>query len=200
MPSPNFTFSRFIDLLLVKLYELDQVEGDSFYDLEGIAREIRESVPQKWVLDAAKVLESRGLAACVITYGGVQAQITGEGRLYFEEERGTTKDIREHRDNYYITVHGDNNQVGVQATQTITIKQERALSTKLIKDMKTAIQSDQSLNESKKDEADKYLDVVEAEIKKPEPNRNILAAILEPLSKIASIAGKVSTLIQIING
>jgi hypothetical protein len=101
MLSPTFKFSQFIDLLLVRLYELDHQRGDRFYNLNAIAESIKEDgVPQKWVFDAAKVLDSRGLATCMYSRGGAQAQITGEGRLYIEENRGTTEEIRKHPDNY----------------------------------------------------------------------------------------------------
>jgi hypothetical protein len=97
-------------------------------------------------------------------------------------------------------VTGNNNQVGIQASQTMTIEKESGIATGILREMRSAVRDDETLSESKKVEASKYLDVVEEETKKSEPNRNILAAILEPLSKIASIAGKVATLIQIING
>ena len=93
MPATALRFSQFVDLLMVRLYELDLQEGDRFFDLNAIARQIRESVPSGWVFDAAKVLQTRGLAECIFTFGGIQAQLTGEGRLYVEEGRGVTRDV-----------------------------------------------------------------------------------------------------------
>ena len=200
MASPIFTFSKFIDLLLVKLYDLDRELGDKFFDLNWIAQQIIGNSPEKWGFDAAKVLESRGLAMCIFTFGGVQGQITGEGRLYVEEDRGKTEEIKKDRPNYYINVTGDNNQVGVQSTQTMTVKSDEGLASKLVREMKAAIESDEALQGADKAEAVSYLDLVEKEAKRPAPNRNILAAVLEPLSKIASIAGNVAKPIQIING
>src|SRR5689334_12670458 len=91
MPYTKVKFSEFIDLLLARLYDLEsQGETGRFFDLSAIASELSVDVPQQWVFDAAKVLESRGLAQVLFTMGGrSQATLTGEGRIFVEEEAGS---------------------------------------------------------------------------------------------------------------
>ena len=57
-----YKFSQFMDLLLVKLYEADQRDSTQFVDLESLAKEIKGDIPQGWILDAGKVLDTRALA------------------------------------------------------------------------------------------------------------------------------------------
>jgi hypothetical protein len=40
---------------------------------------------------------------------------------------------------------------------------------------------------------------MEQELKKPEPNRNLVSVVLDSLSKIASIAGNVGSLVKLFN-
>ena len=45
-----------------------------------------------------------------------------------------------------------------------------------------------------------YVKVVRGELRKHEPNQSIVAAVLEPLSHILSIASQVANLIKVFNG
>jgi hypothetical protein len=207
MASPSYTFSEFIDRLLVRLYERDR-EADNparFIDLLELSKEFKEIPPERWVVDAANELRTMGLAAVEINSMGVQALLTGRGRLYVERGQGKTRDFLSQPEKYYnkvtnVHVHGNQNQIAVgPATQTLTVERDTSLASRIVGEMKEALHKDQ-IAQAEKDKAISYLELVEKEMKAPEPNQNILAAILEPLSKIASIAGNVATLIQIING
>jgi hypothetical protein len=207
MPMPTYSFSEFIDRLMVRLHDRTQEKGDpiQFFDLLELAKEFNEPAPEKWVLDAANELRAMGLATILINSAGVYGQITGRGRLYVERGQGKTTDIASRRDqlfhNVQITVNGNDNQVAIgRATQTATVQRESGPAAKLVEEMRNLIRSDQSLNEATKQESEDYLELVSKEIKKPEPNQNILSAVLEPLSQIASIAGKIAMLIQYLNG
>lgn len=204
MASPSYTFSEFIDRLLVGLYEIDHHAGDPtrFFDLIDISQKLKEPPPEKWVLDAANVLRTMGLATILINSSIVGAQLTGHGRLYVEQDKGETKTIRRNPDRYFsINVTGNGNQVAVgSATQTMTVERENSLAAKLIAEMKAAVRQDPTLQEVDKSGAIIDLELVEKEIRKPEPNQTILGAVLQQLSKIGSIAGKIAALIQLING
>jgi hypothetical protein len=132
------------------------------------------------------------------------AQITGEGRLYVEEGRGITRQIQQDPNQYFkdisITVNGNNNIVGATGvTQTIHGDVDRGLVGTLLGEMKEALKKDTTLRPEDRDEATDYIDLVVREVKKNEPNLNILAATLETLSHIGSIVTSVNTLIKLIN-
>ena len=204
MQNTRMKFTEFVDRLLVRLYELDREQAGEFCSLPAVAKSLRDGVPPQWIFDAGKVLETRGLADVLFFFGGTDARITGEGRLYVEEGRGTTKEITSDRQAYYVTVSGDNNQVvtGTQAgavTQTLTIEQERAPAFKLLDDAIEKLQRDTSLPEPKRAEALSYAHMIKQELTKPEPNRNVIAVVLDPLTKISSIAGQIASLIKLFN-
>ncbi|HEX5244127.1 MAG TPA: hypothetical protein VFW23_12760 [Tepidisphaeraceae bacterium] len=205
MPSTTMQFKEFIDLLLVRLYELDRADGGQFFDLNAIAREAKDQIPSSWPFDAAKVLETRGLARCIYTFGGTHAQLTGEGRLYVEEDRGTTRKIREAPAHYFnVTISGNNNQIAAGhhhqgTTQTLALEQEREPAFRLLDEATKTLQDDQTLNGATRAEGMTYLELLRLQLKKQEPDRSLVAAVLEPLSKISSIAGNVATLIRLFN-
>lgn len=77
----EITFTNFISLLLVRLYELEKQHGAHTYlNLGAIAQELKVKHDSKWVFDAGKVLESRGLTHNIYAMGGnVACKLTGEG-------------------------------------------------------------------------------------------------------------------------
>lgn len=199
------TFSEFVDAVLYKLYEIDRLKNDgSFVSLGDIGAMIRANVPQMWAFDAAKVLQSRGLIQAVLTSMVVSAQITGEGRLFVEENRGHTKDIKAAPDRFFITFTGDGNQLAFAQTGS-TITQTApgrgpGLADRLVESIEKGIEIDSNLTPDQKDDAKSYVAVVRRQLRKEEPDRNILAAVLEPLSRVVTIAGQVANLIRLING
>lgn len=204
MPKPSYKFTEFIDLLLVALYDADQSDdGTGFQNLEALAATIKGDVPPDWVFDAAKVLQTRALADCIFTLGGTEAKITGQGRLYVESGQGFTKKAQESHATYYnVTVSGSGNQVvtgqdvaGV--SQTITQPVSPAL--RLLDEMAEKIQNDNTLAGPTKLEATTYTNLLRFEVTKSEPNRTLIATLLESLSKIASIAGNVASFIRLLN-
>jgi hypothetical protein len=136
---------------------------------------------------------------------GTHAKITGQGRLYVESGQGMTKTAQESHATYYtynVTVTGPNSQVVTgqnvsDVSQTITQPVPPAL--RLLEEMAEKIQSDNTLAGPTKLEATKYADLLRFEVTKPEPNRTLIATLLESLSKIASIAGNVAAFIRLLN-
>ncbi len=94
MPRPTYKFTEFVDLLLVALYEADQSDGGNDQNLGELAMMIKGDVPLDWVFDAAKVLDNRGLADVIFSFGATHAKISGQGRLYVEAEQGFTKEAQ----------------------------------------------------------------------------------------------------------
>ncbi len=200
-------FSEFIDLILARLYELEQTEGGgSFFDLNAIAKELKEAPPQQWVFDAGKVLESRGLAQVVFTMGGgCHAMLAGEGRLFVEQEQGTgiIKQYHQAPQNY-VVIRGSGNQVVVGGdqgtiTQSMSIEKEREPAFKLLEQIRDRLGNDASLGEAEKKDLLTDVQGIEQQLKKREPNRQALAGLLESLSQVASVAGHVANLIRLFN-
>lgn len=204
MPKPSYKFTDFVDLLLVALYEADQSDtGGDYQDLDALASTIKGEVPPDWVFDAAKVLHTRGLADVIFTFGGTEGKISGQGRLYVEAGMGFTKEAQASHNNFYVTVSGSGNQVvtgqdasGVSQT---TSQQESSPALRLLKEMEAKINSDAVLPGHTKLEATTYIKLLRFEVAKAEPNRTLIATLLESLSKIASIAGNVASFIRLLN-
>jgi len=196
-------FGQFIDLLMARLLELEQETGAGvLIDLNEISRELKVSVPDQWIFDAGKVLESRGWAQVVFTMGGgCHARLTGEGRLYVEEERGTGI-IREYHEApaQFITVSGTGKVIAAaDVSHTVMIERERAPAFRLLGQIKDALQRDPTMTESEREDLLTDVNIVEQQLRKREPNRAVLAALLEPLSQITSIAGFTTDLVRLLN-
>jgi hypothetical protein len=204
MAKPTYKFSEFVDLLIVKLYEAElEQDSTAFVNLDALARQIKGDAPPDWVFDAARVLETRALANCTFNSLGTFAKISGEGRLYVEEGRGITKQVQQTPANFYVTITGDKNNI-VTAQDAANIQQkivdeDQTPIGKVLNEITKRIESDAALPEGTRKEALDYTNLIRNETKKPEPNRSLVAAVLEPLSKIASIAGNVATLIKFLN-
>ena len=204
---PIFKFSEFIDLLLARLHELERDGRPGvLFDLNAVARELKVKVPPQWVFDAGKILESRGWAQVAFTFGGgCQARLTGGGRLYVEEERGTGI-IPRYREapGQFVSVSGVGGQVLVgsltgSVSQAVAIEQERAPAFHVLRQLKDVLRHDASLAESERKDLLVDVEMIEQQLRKREPNRAALFALLEPLSRITSIAGFVADLIRWFN-
>lgn len=202
---PTMRFSEFVDFLLVRLFELERTQGaGGYFLLNDIAKELKEAIPVAWVVDAGRVLEARRLATCALQIGGhVRAQLTGEGRLFVEEERGAVKKVREEL--AHIIVTGSNNQIAVAGgnqinlTQTLGIEKEREPAFRLLAEIEAFLKGDKSLGDDSRADYLTDLEMVRAQLRKREPNRSALAAILEPLSQVTSIATKIADLVRLLN-
>jgi hypothetical protein len=200
-------FSEFVDILLVGLYDADEKNPGKFFDLNALSKALKISVPLDWVFDAGKVLESRLLAQCLYTYGATHGRLTGEGRLYVEGGRGITRKVTEHPEQYFVNIHGNQNQVVVGQTnsnvvQTVQadIETQREPVFREIAEIRKALGDDPTLNPGDKEEAQSLLKIVETELRKPSPRRQLVSAMLDALSKITSIATNVASLMRILIG
>lgn len=131
--------------------------------------------------------------------------LTGEGRLFVEQEEGTGI-IREYhqRPENYVIVSGTGNQVAIAGnqsaiTQTMTIEKQREPAFNLLNDMKMTLTRDADLNEAERSDLLTDVRMIEQQLRKREPNRSALAALLEPMGQVASIAGDVVNLIRLLN-
>lgn len=202
----KLNFSQFIDLLLARLYDAQRENPEGMVDLNEIATDLRESVPEDWVVDAAKVMQARGLADCMISYGACRARLTGQGMLFIEEGRGSGA-IRQYREDptqffQHVHVSGSgshqvivgNNPSGI--TQTSTAERERPQVFHLIEQIQDRISSDPTLGQAEREEIASDIESVRQQMKKRVPNLSAVAAILEPMGRIASVAGQVAMLIK----
>ncbi|MBM4035123.1 MAG: hypothetical protein FJ291_25550 [Planctomycetes bacterium] len=201
-------FSEFVDLLLARLYDLEQEQRDRYFDFNAINRELTEPVPQQWIFDAGRVLESRGMANCVFAFGGVcRGRLTGEGRLFVEERQNADAGIiREYyaspqdfvlvpgRSDHQAVVGGE--RVGAPST---TIEQQRAPAFEMLRQIEDLLKQGGTLSEERRKDLLQDIEAVRGQLRKVEPNRAALAAILESMSQVDAIGGFVANLIQVLN-
>ena len=199
-------FSEFVNLVLAQLYEWDRQKSGAFFNLNAVSKGLRQQVPQQWVFDAAKVLQARGLVQAIFAFGGFcQASLTGEGRLYVEEEQGFVKQIHESPQHYFLNVSGSNNQVVVGSNpqdvqQHMTVEESRRPAFSVLDEIEETLNKDSTLEPASKADLLADLDAVRKQLRKREPNRPALAALLQPMAQVATIAGHVATLIKLLNG
>ncbi len=198
-------FSEFIDLLLAALSDRDQQPGGSerFHDLYEIARKLKEPVPDKWIFDAAKVLEARDLIQAVFSFGAAHAQLTGQGRLYVEEERGTGIIHRFHQERDHFIFRGEDEGDAVSEGSTvgrpIDVEKERRAVFTLLDRIEELLKKERFLNAKERQDLLADLESVRGQLRKREPNRTALAELLAPLNYISSVRGVAANLIQLIN-
>jgi hypothetical protein len=202
-------FSQFVDLLLVGLHDAEPGSTGRLIDLYAIADQLRTTVPPDWVVDAAKVMQSRGLALVSINSRGCYARLTGEGRLYVEQRKGTGIIDQYRQDPHqfvqHVHVSGSSNNVVVGAgmsdvQQDATGGQENARILEVLRDMERRVKADATLGDAERDDALSDVESVRTQLRKGKPNRTVLAALLDSLGRIASIGVQVMTLIKMING
>lgn len=115
MTPQKLRFTEFVELVLVRLYELD-TGSPEFIDVNEIAAELREPVPGTWPYEAVKVLDDRGLVDAALAFASAHALITGEGRLFVEAREdvrsSTIHQYRTHPGNF-VFVSGTGHQVVV---------------------------------------------------------------------------------------
>ena len=90
---------------------------------------------------------------------------------------------------YNITVSGGTNQIVAgnnsgSATQTVTIEQERSRAFQLLDEIEKQLDhDDDSFSEATRMEAVTYAKLIRQELKKPEPNRNLISAGFGPIKQ-----------------
>lgn len=205
MEGEKLKFSQFVDLILARLYDLEQEGRTGYTEINAIAGELSQKVPSNWVWDAAKVLEARGLANCEFFVGGVCiAELSGEGRLFVEE--GGSRIIQEYKSDpaQFVIATGRDNQVVVAggkatATQSRTIAEERKPAFDLIQQIEELLEQDDSMSPEEKRDLGSDLEGVKGQLSKRAPNRDALASLLNGLSQVRSVAGSVAELVKLLN-
>jgi hypothetical protein len=206
---PRMKFAEFVDLLLMRLYEADQKSGSTSVDLNALVQDLKEPVPEDWTRDAAKILNSRGLADCMFTFGAVHGSLTGAGRLFVEEDRGTgiIPQYKQSPDRFvHVVVSGSNHNVNLNVggnsaavTQSQTIEQERQPAFRLLDEAAEKLKGDRILADDERNELLSDIDALRTQLRRKEPNRPAIAAIMTPLSQIASIATQITGLFKLLN-
>jgi len=195
------TFTEFLDLVLVRLYEFGDRGG--FHSVNTIADELRSPVPHDWSAKAANVLKDRGLVNAYVSAGdSAGATITGEGMLYVESKSHETSVIETYRTqpSIYINVTGGSNQFAVTESGSITQTQVvgnqaeiLALLERIVDALRTAPIAD--------DEREDYLVEIETakrQLTKRTPNLAAARALLEPLGSVAAISELVLAALRLI--
>jgi hypothetical protein len=192
------TFSEFVDYLLWTLYRLERDHGvTEFVDLNEAAGLLHQPVPSQWVVDAAKVLESRGLVRLILAFGGYAgATLTGEGRIHVED--------RMNQEGHFMHALAGNpfayvRDAAPELAPPETLEEQRAPAFELIGKIETEVRDSPRLTEPEKTELLSDVTAIRAQLRKHEPNRAALAALLGPMSEYSFLASPVSRLIELLN-
>ena len=192
------SFSQFVDYLLWALYAAERDQGTTeFVDLGELADALNEPVPSQWVRDAGKVLEARGLIRLILAFGGYAgAMLTGEGRIYVEDqmsrEGSIIRELANDRLAYLKEAQPD-------LALPVTLEEQRAPAFDLVAQLENDVRDSERLTEAETTEILADLVAIRAQLRKHEPNRAALAALLEPFSEYPFLAGQVSRLIDLLN-
>jgi hypothetical protein len=162
------------------------------------------------VVDAAKVIQARGLALCMINSRGSFGRLTGEGRIFVDQGKGTgiISEYRRAPEQFVQNVNisggaGNNYAVGsdlADVRQSATNSQDFGSAFKVLDDIEQRVASDATLGREDRQDVLSDVDSVRRQLKKREPNRNVLASLLDSLGQITLIGVQVMTLIKMING
>ncbi len=207
MTTNNINFSHFIELALAIIYKHEQVHGpQGFIDMNQLAASLKQKIPPKWIWDATKVLESRRMVQAIYAIGGAcYAQLTGEGRLFVEEERGSGIIQKYNKaPQQFVFVSGEGNQVVVSGgdanvTQTTKFQNERKPALDLLDEIQRTIVKESGLRSDEIEEIKIDIDMIRKQLDKREPNRTVLAALLDGLPNIPSIITMVGDLVRLLN-
>ncbi len=203
----EYKFSEYLELLLRIIYEYDTKFPGQFFDLNEISKMIQVDNIHR-IIEAADVLESRGLVKVQkFLGGGCLASLTGHGRLLIEEggNTGIIKKYDEKPEEYNITISnstdtniniGDKNVI--EKNNSTDINEERKLLFDLLNEIKERIKADTNINEESKDEKIIDIDGIEGQLKKKEPNMNIITSFIESISNIASISNLIGKLMELL--
>ena len=84
-------------------------------------------------------------------------------------------------------------------TQTMTIEEERKPAFEILSQIEAQLKRDSSLSDQEREDLVTNVDMIRGQLRKREPSRLALAALLQPLGQVASVAGFVVNLIKLLN-
>jgi hypothetical protein len=197
----ELTFTRFAELMLARTYEREKrnrpktggpkmVGPTVFIAASEVMADVAPHVPDHWFWEAAQYLDEQGLVnASIMDSGDAFLKMTGRGRVFVEQEEGTGV-IREYRkQDQFVVVLGDGNQVAVGHGQTV--QQRGSFSAE--EAVELLDQADQRLQASDLPEverADALADVetIRTQVKKEKPNVAVIRTTLAALGAIDVVA------------
>lgn len=200
-------FTEVLDLLLVGLYHFARdLAPAHFLVLDAINRHLIDPVPTPLLREAGKVLQSRRLVHCMFPLGGrCYARLTGEGRIYVEEKRGSaiTEMYWTDPSALFVDYGAPSEMSGAITEQDIAdgrrTAEFREPALELVESIKAALRADTSLDDQSRTDALSDIDVIYHQLMRVEPNLPAIAAILAPLAEVSSIAERVANLVDTLN-
>ncbi len=194
-PQEELSFTEFVDLLLVRLYDLDKQAAGQPHNVDAVAEELRPAIPKPWVSQATEALSGRGWVDDSMSVDQATiASITGEGRLYVEGREHQTEVIERYRQQpaNYVYVEGNVGNLAVgtagDVSQTSLTVDVQAQALRIVAEMRGALEGDETLDAETRDEALADVSALEGQIKRRKLNKNVVAGLIGSLSGIASVA------------
>jgi len=200
----KYRFIEYIDLLLRLIYEYDSKAPGQYFELNELSRQLGEDDIYH-VSEAVDVLSSRGLINAQKYIGGqCIGALTGEGKLYVEEggKSGIISKYDANPEKYNISISGNNVNLNIGSGNTAQIFASNGMGNifALLDQINSKIDSDDTLSAEDKKDIKLDVDSLKNQLNKKEPNMNIVASFIQPLTNIASIAeliGKLMVLLKL---
>jgi hypothetical protein len=199
----SLKYSDFIDLALAWVAQADRRDPGSHVDLFQLASELKEPIPDQWVFDAAERLDLQGLVKWMRVFGRTaMVVLTGEGRLYVEQG-GATGVIHEYQrqPSQFFVITGEGHNVAISQTGDVVQdarRQEQGDVFVLISQIENGLEADDTLTDEQRAGFRTDLEAVRGQLEKPEPNRSVIKALLEPIGSLASVGSLVVKLIELV--
>jgi hypothetical protein len=195
------SFAKLVDYLLWSVYVREQAHPEAagaFFDLRESAKVLDEPPPPQLVYDAARVLETQGLIRAIFALGGyAAAALTGEGRLKVERELadeggGSFAEFKSQK-----ALLQRLQAVDAEPESEPDPEDERAPIFDALEHLSAAIGNLPSGHEEKQDLlAD--VETMRVQLRKHEPNAEVIAGLLEPMRRHRGLASPVSQIIALL--
>lgn len=201
MPT-KLSFTQFIDFLLWSLYSLEGVQGaGQLYDLSQVNQQLLVPLDHQLVIDAGKVLESRGLIRGVFALGGyVAAMLTGEGRLQVEHSVNDPDSFTAHLlDNPAEYVHwASPDEREKSAIAPPSDEEQRAPARAVLDELEQSIGAAAHIPADEKDDLAADLQAIRAQLTKREPNLSVIATLLSDMESWSFLKPQITKLTNLL--
>lgn len=192
MPGEKLTFTKYWELALARLYETEQRDGVSRpLDVRELMAEFEGVVPDGWAWEAANEMVRQGLGEDFLSMQTAQTQLTAQGRMFVESERGTGIIGKYFSGLQIVVVTGDGNQVAVghgqKVEQTVGSFSKEEVD-ELLDQAEERLAEDEALSDEERNDVLGDIAAMRAQVGKSKPNRDVLVALASTLGGIASLA------------
>lgn len=185
------SFSKYCELAVARLYELEQDGGSPRADVAQVMADLDGVVAAAWSREAARHLVDSGLAVDLAGQGSRVVELNERGRHLAEAGAGIIGEYQ--RSPQVVFIVDDGNQVAVGRGQTVTETIRGGFSkeevVELLDEAEGALEADTTLTDTERQDALTDLASMRTQLAKATPNWHALSALAAGLPALASLAG-----------